>query len=248
MSRLRYRGGFLPIVAVALGMGLSVWALAEPVPAPALSAGVEQVKLSVANLGGAVPVYSPADGASPLVSSGVLQTRQRLVFTPSKTTVDLALGDATVKAGWNVGQPEFAIRAGTSVFDLKVRPDASCDPVSLEIAKGRSYVLAFPQAYAATTAGELFYRSGTVQKGTVGGQPIAFYDYQTDGKYSLSRDGVRYGNPSGAVALFAPAARYAATRTAVVEFKDLTPEGTELTAAKYAGPTGKPGRYDEPAG
>lgn len=207
------------IAAVALAS--AAWA-EKPATAPA---GPEKIKLTPVVLGSAVPVYSPAGGRS-------------ITFSASHQVDTITVGDFAFDLGWAPGRTEFAARfANGSVRPVRVGNNMA-EPVAFEIAKGKPYSIAFPSAFVSRVTASVRYRPGVMLRGTIGGQQIALFDDNMDGKYDLTKDAVRFGINGGNIAMFSKMRKYVAAKGAVVELQDLS-DTLELTVQKYAGPTGK---------
>ncbi|MCL2641163.1 MAG: hypothetical protein FWD53_09990, partial [Phycisphaerales bacterium] len=82
------------------------------------------------------------------------------------------------------------------------------------------------------------YRSGGVQKGTIGGQTINIYNENTDGVYSIT-DSYRMDNGPTASMFFAPLSKYIATKAGIFEITDIAEDGSSISYTPYTDKTGK---------
>ncbi|HUV39512.1 MAG TPA: PA14 domain-containing protein, partial [Planctomycetota bacterium] len=101
-----------------------------------------------------------------------------------------------------------------------------------------AYRLAFPRAFTFKERTSVFYRSGVVRAGKIGDQTVRLYDDDLDGVYRAGTDGICIGD-DGKVGIFAPVGELLPTSSAVWRITALAPDGTSMTLAPFAGPTGR---------
>ena len=109
-----------------------------------------------------------------------------------------------------------------------------------DLAAGRlsNHADTFPRAFSFGNTATLFLRAGAVKTAKVGKCPIFLYDENLDGSYSKGTDGLCVGDP-GRGGIFAPVADRLPTPEAVYRIERIAPDGSALTLAPYAGPTGR---------
>ncbi len=133
----------------------------------------------------------------------------------------------------------FILQRQGGSFALKVpgggsaklrRKGAGFQPIPLALPGRRKYMLVFPM----TSTSSIAYRSGTVQKGKVGGKDLTLYDDNTDGFYTTD-DTFQVGRSL----VFAPIDGHFATSSSVYELGDISRDGSQVTYSGYSGDTGK---------
>ena len=224
-------GLYLGTIA-ALGVAGLLWA-----DGSASSAKTSKATLALTPLGPTTPVYSTTDFL-PVTSASDL-SRKKLEFSASQKTADITVGGGTVTVAWNPPS-QFAIKSGSTTTPLQVNAlTRGLNPAGITLANKQKYVLAFPRALPAAKGGMvLTYRSGGVQKGSIGGQNILLFNENADGVYSMS-DSYRMENGATAVAFFAPLSKYIATKNGIFEITEVAEDGSSLSYTPYVGKTGK---------
>jgi hypothetical protein len=167
--------------------------------------------------------------------SEVLLPNRRMVFTPQSPRQVLTIGGMAC----TIQQGPAGFRLAISGKDADLRLSGlGCAPAPLALAADPHYVLAFPRAFFFGDTATLYCRAGAVKTGTVGKCPILLYDENLDGCYRKRTAGLCVGDP-GKIGIFAPVADLLPTPEAVYRIERIAADGSALTLAPYAGPTGR---------
>ncbi|MCL2639508.1 MAG: hypothetical protein FWD53_01555 [Phycisphaerales bacterium] len=135
------------------------------------------------------------------------------------------------------------IKSPTKEFTL----DTATNPI-LELPLGNSrkyFVVGQAFTFTATsnnnkkigfTVGSL--KPAGIQTGKIGQTPIAIFDANFDGQYTLNDDAIILGpTPNSGSFLVQPLSKYLSTPQGIIEIQSLARDGSEITTRPYTGPT-----------
>lgn len=230
-------GMLLKIAAVSLmAIGLCAECGAASAPSAAGTA-VTKIKLTPQAIPVPSAVLSRSEGEKgPDLLDGIVRPPSTVTFSSGNSQADFSAAGVKLTAlrAW----PQFGLKFNDKVQVLGLAGTA-LSPVLLPISPKRQYRLVFPYMLGGTESATIWYRSGFVMRGMIGGQTVCIYDDNTDGAFRLSDDSVRVGEVAGPVALFAPLSKYVATPAGVYRIDSIAEDGSELAYAPYTGKTAK---------
>ncbi len=175
-------------------------------------------------------------GVPVLFYSGMIVPKVRLNFSQKDNAHALTLGGSRCTIEFD-GRDRFRLKAGKKDLPLSRTRMGLAGPV-LEIGKGQKHRLGFPRAFTYLQKGAIYLRSGCVQSGTLGGQTIALYDENCDGRYTRKDDCIRIGARGDANA-FAPISDFVATTSTVYKIGSIAADGSAIAVARHTGDIGK---------
>jgi hypothetical protein len=166
-----------------------------------------------------------SNDAIKLTEKGLIAPGNTLAFSAAKSELPITLQDKEYVFSYGAA-PKF------DKDKLKLK-NGTYSPVKMKLDNGCKYVLAFPYLTGEGMKKTVGYRSGCAVSVKVGMAEIAFYDNNTDGRYSLDDT---FGLNDGMV--FAPITEKIGTADGVYKVISIAEDGSSATIAKLEEPVG----------